>query len=76
MSSVRTALAINIDPREMIEKGVGVAKGLRIVGGSFERGEALLADLASASDTAEDPALSFDCAECKTANQVPLCYEK
>jgi len=51
LSGVKTALAMNIDPGEIIEKGV--AKGLRIVGGSFERGEAFLVDLVSASDTAQ-----------------------
>ena len=51
LTNVKTALAMNVDPGKIIEKGI--AKGLRIVGGNFERGEAFLVDLVSAADTAQ-----------------------
>ena len=50
-SSVRKSLEMGIDPSEIIEKGV--AKGLRIVGEKFERGEYFLIELVSAAEPAQ-----------------------
>jgi dimethylamine corrinoid protein len=50
-SAVKTALSIKIEPGEIIEKGI--AKGLRIVGEKFERGESFLVDLISAAEPAQ-----------------------
>jgi dimethylamine corrinoid protein len=50
-SAVKTALSMKIDPGEIIEKGI--AKGLRIVGEKFERGEMFLVDLISAAEPAQ-----------------------
>jgi corrinoid protein of di/trimethylamine methyltransferase len=50
-SAVKTALSMKIEPGEIIEKGI--AKGLRIVGEKFERGESFLVDLISAAEPAQ-----------------------
>jgi corrinoid protein of di/trimethylamine methyltransferase len=50
-SAVKAGLSMNIEPGEIIEKGI--AKGLRIVGEKFERGEAFLVDLISAAEPAQ-----------------------
>ncbi len=50
-SAVKAALYMKIEPSEIIEKGI--AKGLRIVGEKFGRGEAFLVDLVSAAEPAQ-----------------------
>jgi len=50
-SAVKAALSMSIDPGAIIEKGI--AKGLRIVGEKFERGEGFLVDLISAAEPAQ-----------------------
>ncbi|MGA2237916.1 MAG: B12-binding domain-containing protein [Candidatus Bathyarchaeia archaeon] len=50
-SAVKAGLSMNIEPGEIIEKGI--AKGLRIVGEKFERGEMFLVDLISAAEPAQ-----------------------
>lgn len=49
--AVKTALSAKIEPGEIVEKGL--AKGLRIVGERFERGELFLVDLISAAEPAQ-----------------------
>ncbi len=47
----RLLCLFKIEPGEIIEKGI--AKGLRIVGEKFERGESFLVDLISAAEPAQ-----------------------
>jgi len=51
LSSVKKCLELDIDPSEIIEKGIG--KGLRIVGERFERGEYFLTELVGAAEPAQ-----------------------
>jgi len=50
LSAVKKALEMKIDPSEVIEKGI--AKGLRIIGEKFDRGELFLTDLIGAAEPA------------------------
>jgi len=51
LNAVKKALSLGVDPSEIIEKGI--AKGLRIVGDKYERGELFLMHLVAAAEPAQ-----------------------
>jgi len=51
LNTVKKALSLGVDPSEIIEKGI--AKGLRIVGDKYERGELFLMHLVAAAEPAQ-----------------------
>jgi len=50
-NAVKKALSLGVDPSEIIEKGI--AKGLKIVGDKYERGELFLMHLVAAAEPAQ-----------------------
>jgi corrinoid protein of di/trimethylamine methyltransferase len=51
LNAVKKALSLGVDPSEIIEKGI--AKGLRVVGDKYERGELFLMHLVAAAEPAQ-----------------------
>ena len=51
LNVVKKALSLGVDPSEIIEKGI--AKGLRVVGDKYERGELFLMHLVAAAEPAQ-----------------------
>jgi corrinoid protein of di/trimethylamine methyltransferase len=51
LNTVKKALSLGVDPSEIIEKGI--AKGLRVVGDKYERGELFLMHLVAAAEPAQ-----------------------
>jgi len=76
-ATVKKALEMNIDPSEVIEKGI--AKGLRTVGEKFDCGDLFLVHLISAAEPAQKavkellkPALEKKAEHAKTLGKVVL----